>query len=61
MRSMIVILGYLTVAAPCSAQTPNWTRINPTISPPARYIFAMVYDAARQRTVLFGGFSGSTF
>jgi len=35
----------------------NWTQIKPTTSPPYRYSHAMTYDAARQRVVLFGGYT----
>jgi Galactose oxidase, central domain len=55
MRSLTVILGCLTVAATCPAQTPNWTQIKPTAWPAARPHYAIVYDSARQRTVLYGG------
>ena len=55
MRSLIVIFGCLTVAATCPAQTPNWTEIKPSTSPPGRTDHAMVYDSGRQRTFLFGG------
>lgn len=38
-----------------------WTKITPTGgSPSARSDHAMVYDAARHRVVLFGGFAGGT-
>lgn len=35
-----------------------WTRAAPATSPPGRKSHAMAYDAARQRVVLYGGFSG---
>jgi hypothetical protein len=38
----------------------NWTQINTTGAPSARGAHAMAYDAARQRTVLFGGTSGGS-
>ncbi len=39
----------------------NWTKMNPKTSPPARYSHSMEYDAARNRTVLFGGASRGGF
>jgi hypothetical protein len=41
-------------------QNKTWTQIKPTTSPPARSSHALAYDSARKRTVLFGGWSGST-
>jgi hypothetical protein len=41
-------------------QNKIWTQIKPTTSPPARSSHALAYDSARKRTVLFGGWSGST-
>jgi hypothetical protein len=38
---------------------PIWTQVNLHGSPPARYGHAMAYDSLRQRTVLFGGETGS--
>jgi hypothetical protein len=35
----------------------TWTQITPATSPTARYQHAMVYDAARQRVLLFGGYN----
>jgi len=35
---------------------PAWKQINPTVSPPARKLHAIVYDESRQKTVLFGGY-----
>ena len=57
MRSLIVILGCLTVATTGPAQ--DWTQIKPSTSPSARSDHAMAYDSARQRTVLFGGSSSA--
>jgi hypothetical protein len=34
-----------------------WTQIKPATSPKGRYSHSLVYDSARQRTVLFGGSS----
>ena len=38
----------------------TWTRVYPAASPLGRWAHAMAYDAARQRTVLFGGY-GPTY
>jgi len=42
---------------------PTWTQRSPANSPPARYLHAMAYDAARGQIVMFGGnpFSSSGF
>jgi hypothetical protein len=37
----------------------TWIKISPSVSPSAREGHAMVYDAARNQIVLFGGTSGS--
>jgi cysteine-rich repeat protein len=37
----------------------QWTLQTPAVSPPARSSAGMVYDGARKRVVLFGGYSGS--
>lgn len=37
----------------------NWTNRNPSVSPPARYGHAMVYDIAHGQVVLFGGVNDS--
>ena len=39
----------------------TWVENNPRPSPPARAYHAIVYDSARGRLVLFGGFIGSIF
>lgn len=36
----------------------NWTQLHPATSPPARQNPDMVYDAARQQIILFGGYDG---
>jgi hypothetical protein len=36
----------------------NWTQLHPVTSPPARQNPDMVYDAARQQIVLYGGYDG---
>ncbi len=41
-------------------QTASWSKLSPAQSPPARIYHTMVYDAARQQIVLFGGLSTST-
>ena len=38
----------------------NWTQANPTVSPDPRAAHALVYDAAHNKVVLFGGTSSST-
>jgi hypothetical protein len=35
-----------------------WVEVFPAVSPTARYGHALVYDSARHRTVLFGGWDG---
>lgn len=37
----------------------TWTQRTPAVRPPARYSHAMVYDASRQRVLLFGGYCGT--
>ncbi len=34
----------------------DWVRLSPATTPPARYGHRMVYDAARQEIVMFGGY-----
>jgi hypothetical protein len=38
----------------------DWTQLKPATLPPARHGARMVYDAANQRVILFGGAIGST-
>ena len=52
-RILLVALAISMVAVRASGQ--NWTKRTPTTSPSARGHFAMAYDGARQRVVLFGG------
>ncbi|MEE9128279.1 MAG: kelch repeat-containing protein [Planctomycetota bacterium] len=52
------LVPILAVAATSAAQQPTWVGRSPTTSPAGRMIHAMAYDAARQRTVLFGGTAG---
>jgi hypothetical protein len=40
------------------AAAQNWSQRNPVAAPSARADHAMVYDSARQETVLFGGMNG---
>ena len=42
-----------------TATTRTWTNVSPGVSPSARDDHAMAYDAARGRTVLFGGRNSS--
>lgn len=58
MRSLAVMLGSLIVATISPGQTPSWTQIKPTNSPPVGFDHAMEYDSLRQRTVLFAGILG---
>ena len=39
----------------------TWTQITTTTAPSPRYGHGMVFDTARQRTVLYGGFAGGGF
>ncbi|MEE2886619.1 MAG: kelch repeat-containing protein [Planctomycetota bacterium] len=50
----LLLLSCLAIAD-CPAQSPDWTRIQPTTSPFARTRHAMAYDSDRKVTVLFGG------
>ncbi len=52
-------LGCLVLALTCPAQQMAWTQLKPVTSPLARLGHAMVYDSVRQRTVLFGGWTGT--
>jgi Galactose oxidase, central domain len=56
-HSVLISLGSLVLIATCRAQKLTWTQIKPTNSPSPRYSHAMAYDSARQRTVLFGGWT----
>jgi len=39
--------------------TSIWTEVTPATSPPPRFYHRMVYDSARDRVVLFGGYDGN--
>ena len=53
--AVLALLAATIASVPAGAQ--NWTQCNiQKPGPPARYFHAMAYDAARQKTVLFGGF-----
>lgn len=61
-RNRIVVFGGAMAGDPIleSDQTwewdgTSWTRRLTLVSPPARWMHAMVYDSARQRIVIFGG------
>jgi hypothetical protein len=41
-------------------ETGTWTEMSPTTRPQARTYFAMTYDEATDRVVVFGGFHGET-
>ena len=50
-----IALGYAgTIGAPDSA---SWVRLSPATSPPVRSYFAMTYDAASGKIIVFGGSS----
>jgi hypothetical protein len=58
-RGRIVLFGGLDqgfLADTWEYDGANWTRITTAQTPPARYEPALVYDRARARTVLFGGY-----
>lgn len=38
----------------------DWHRVTSPVSPPARWAHGMAYDQTRQRTILFGGLTGTT-
>ena len=64
---MVVFEGYGTTAlsdveALSLAGTPAWTQVMPTGAPPTpRYYHSAIYDPVRDRTVVFGGYTGSTY
>ena len=64
-RQKMVMFGGSTAAGVSNqtweynATTNNWTLLKLTSSPPARSNHKMVYDAARNVTVLFGGSDGT--
>ncbi|MHC4852240.1 MAG: Kelch repeat-containing protein [Planctomycetota bacterium] len=60
MHRFLIPLGGLILASTCPAQSA-WSQSQPTTSPSARHLHGMVYDSARQLTVLFGGWSGTTY
>lgn len=37
----------------------TWTPMGPSVSPPGRNTFGMVYDSRADRTILFGGWTGA--
>lgn len=51
--------GYLGDTWEWDGATATWSQIQPATSPSTRGYTSMVYDAARARTVLFGGYSGT--
>jgi len=55
MRNLALSLGCLILSSTCLAQTANWVQVNPTTSPPARWLHGTAYDFIRGRTVVFGG------
>jgi hypothetical protein len=55
MAYFAALSAYLTLAAAVTGQELAWTQVKPAVSPPARWMGAMVYDSGRQVIVLFGG------
>ncbi len=53
--------GVCSASGQCTMMASSWVQRSPTTSPPARGQHTMVYDAARQRVVLFGGWSSTTY
>ena len=53
-------LGYAVVNDTWQLTNGQWAQLSPGISPPARSGAAMVYDAAHNNIVLFGGTTGSS-
>jgi len=53
-------LGYAVVNDTWQLTNGQWTQLSPATSPPARSGAAMVYDAAHNNVVLFGGTTGSS-
>jgi len=59
-QKLILFGGYLngqSVGGTWEWDGTNWRPLNPAASPPARYSHSMVYDAAREEIVLFGGYN----
>ena len=54
-------LTVLVTHGDAPAQPSRWNQINTATSPSPRYGHGMVYDAARQRVLLFGGWSAAGF
>jgi len=42
-----------------SVRTNTWTKMNPSVSPPARFQHAMAYDSMNKVVVLFGGWDNA--
>jgi cysteine-rich repeat protein len=61
-RAEVVAFCFATDAAETwSFDGDSWALEAPATSPPKRNGFALAYDAARERTILFGGSSGTLF
>lgn len=43
----------------CTVETPTWTQLSPSSSPPRRTAFGMAYDESDQVTVIYGGIKTS--
>src|SRR5579864_3984439 len=50
----------LTFVAAAQAQSVTWKRLSPKKFPSSRAFSAMAYDPVSKKTVLFGGWDGST-
>ena len=55
-NNLALSLGCLILSSTCLAQAMNWVQVKTKNAPSVRTNYAMAYDSARQRTVLFGGF-----
>jgi hypothetical protein len=55
-RLLLATLALVVASLPLVAQM-GWKAASPTTSPPPRDDFGMAYDAARMRTVVFGGYA----
>ena len=57
LTALLVVVAVLVV--PVIAQAPDWTQVTTASSPSARSSHAMVYDSARGKVVLYGGFDNN--
>jgi hypothetical protein len=54
-------IAFGSVAGVAAPEVANWVQLSPTNSPPARSYFAMTYDAASGKVIVFGGFDGNGY